>query len=96
MMNPPTAVVPGNDGVRLVNGTRIQKGIHASRGRKVYPMEMREQVIEVWQIGGLAALDTPHYNELRSRHKFPHLDTCKRWIHLFQTEGHVLPMWAYR
>ena len=36
-------------------------------------------------------LSTPDYNALRAQHKFPHMDTCKRWIRLFQDAGHVLP-----
>ena len=39
----------------------------------------------------MAALDTPSINALRQDHKFPHMKTCKRWIQLFTTQGHVLP-----
>ena len=41
--------------------------------------------------GGYDALRTPEIQQLRGIHRFPHMDTCKRWIHLFLTEGHVLP-----
>jgi len=86
------AILPGNDGVRLPDGTRQSDKNHASRGGRPYPKEIREQVIELWQLSGFDALDTPHFNALRANHKFPHMETCKRWVRLFQDEGHVLPL----
>ena len=44
-----------------------------------------------WDHGGIEALETPENNQLRAQHKFPHIDTCKRWIVIFKQEGHVLP-----
>ena len=85
------ALIPQNDGVRLPNGTRQLDRPHASRGGRPYPKEVREMVLAIWQQGGYEALNTPHYNGLRANHKFPHMDTCKRWIDLYQSAGHVLP-----
>ena len=85
------ALVQQNDGVRLPNGTRQLDRPHASRGGRPYPKEIQEMVLAIWQQGGYDALDTPHYNALREDHKFPHMDTCRRWIRLYQDAGHVLP-----
>jgi hypothetical protein len=73
------------------NGTRVTNHRHASDGGRAYPKEMREQVIAMYLQGGLDALKTPTIQQLRANQKFPHIDTCKRWIHLYHTEGHVLP-----
>ena len=48
-------------------------------------------VLSIFLNGGLTALDTPAQNTLRQAHKFPHMSTCRRWIQIFQSEGHVLP-----
>jgi len=53
-------------------------------------------VIATWRCGGGAnggfeALQTPALELLRHQHKFPHLNTCKRWIKLLQDEGHLRP-----
>lgn len=85
------AIVPSNDGIRLPNGIFVPERPHASRGGKPYPQEMREQVIAMHQSGGMEALKTDMINNLRAQRKFPHLDTCKRWIRQHQTVGHVLP-----
>ena len=79
MMNP-AAIVPGLDGVRLPNGTRVVPTKHASRGGRAYPKEMREQVLEYYLHGGMDALESPTLNNLRHQNKFPHINTCKRWI----------------
>ncbi|KAL7526315.1 hypothetical protein ACHAXR_001422 [Thalassiosira sp. AJA248-18] len=90
------AIVPGNNGVRVPNGTRIGDTRHASAGGRPYPKETREMVIQMWtdavgNHGGLTALRTPQLDALRANRKFPHLDTCKRWIRIHNTEGHVRP-----
>lgn len=90
MMNP-AAIIPGLDGVRLPNGTRVVPTKHASRGGRAYPKEMREQVLEYYLHGGMDALETPTLNNLRHQNKFPHINTCKRWIAIYNSEGHVLP-----
>lgn len=94
-MNAP-AILPDNNGVRLPNGVRRPPTKHASRGGNPYPDEMRQQVLAMWQNGGgvnggYDALDTPQLQQLRLQKKFPHLDTCKRWIRIHQQEGHVRP-----
>lgn len=90
------AVLPGDNGVRLPLGVRTGPKLHASRGGNPYPDEMREQVLAMWQNGGGAnggydALHTPEIQQLRAQHKFPHMDTCKRWIQIHSQEGHVRP-----
>ena len=70
------AILPGNDRVRLSDGTRQLDEMHASRGGRPYPKEIRKQVIELWQLSGFDALDTPHFNALQANHKFPHIETC--------------------
>jgi hypothetical protein len=80
-----------NTAYRPPNGTRVTDHRHASDGGRAYPKEMREQVIAMYLQGGLGALKTPMIQQLRANHKFPHIDTCKRWIHLYHTEGHDLP-----
>ena len=89
-------ILPGLDGIRLPNGTRRPDLHHASKGGHPYPKEIREQVIGIWQIAGggdagLAALKTPPIQALRAQGKFPHINTCKRWIVIFQDEDHVQP-----
>ena len=87
-------ILPGLDGIRLPNGTRRPDLHHASKGGgHPYPKEMREQVIGIWQIAGggdagLAALKTPPIQALQAEGKFPHINTCKRWIVIFQDEDH--------
>ena len=85
------AIHPGNDGIRLPNGVRVVRTPHASRGGNPYPPEVREQVLLMYQTGGIESLQTPHLNQLRLQRKFPHIDTCKRWIRLHEETGHVLP-----
>jgi len=91
------ALLPGNDGVCLPYGTRVAPRPHASRGGRPYGKEMREYVIALWSnLGqGDAALEhlrtDPGLLQLRAQHKFPHFDTCKRWIRQFELEGHVRP-----
>ena len=46
------AIVPGPDGVRPPNGTRVVHTRHASQGGQAYPKEMREQVLEYYLHGG--------------------------------------------
>jgi hypothetical protein len=62
------------------NGTRVTDHRHASDGGCTYPKEMLEQAIAMYLQGGLDALKTPMIQQLRANHKFPHIDTCKRWI----------------
>mmetsp|Transcript_18063 Transcript_18063/g.31107 ORF Transcript_18063/g.31107 Transcript_18063/m.31107 type:complete len:377 (+) Transcript_18063:246-1376(+) len=88
-------LLPEN-GIRLPNGTRVARKKHASTGGNPYPQEMREQVLQIWlnaggAIGGYDALRAPQYNILRQQKKFPHFDTCKRWIRIYLSEGHTLP-----
>ena len=84
-------ILPGIDGIRLPNGIYVPPRPHASKGGNPYPPEVRNQVIEIHETGGLDALKTPELNHLRARGLFPHLDTCKRWIRQHQQTGHVLP-----
>ena len=79
------------DGIRLVAGTRTEERPHPSKGGNPYSDEMREQVIEMWLIGGMEALNAPHLLPLRHAKKFPSLPTCKRWIEQYQEEGNVRP-----
>ena len=90
------AILPGRDGVRLPNRTKCPDRRHASHGGRPYKKEMREMVIQIWQNAGggdagLEALKAPHFQMLRDDHKIPHMDTCKRWIRIWNEEGHVLP-----
>ena len=90
------ALNPGTHGIRLPLGTRVPDRIHARNGGNPYPKEMREMVLQVWlnsggDNGGLDALDTPHYNQLRFQGKFPAMITIERWIEIHKNEGHVLP-----
>jgi len=48
------AIVPGPDGVRLPNGTRVVHTRHASQGGRAYLKEMQEQVLEYDLHGGMA------------------------------------------
>ena len=66
------AIHPGNDGIRLPNGVRVATTPHASRGGNPYPPEVREQVLLMYQTGGIESLQTPHLNQLRLQRKFPH------------------------
>ena len=61
------------------------------QGERAHPKEIREQVLALYLTGGMDALDTPTLNQLRHVTTFPHLKTCQRWIHLYHSEGHVLP-----
>ena len=87
------AILPSNDGVRLPRGVFAAPRTHASRGGKPYPQEIREQVIAIWQNGNqsMDALDTNDLRQLRLQRKFPHLDTCRRWVNQFLSKGHVRP-----
>ena len=58
---------------------------------KPYPQETREQVIAIFQSGGMKALKAPHLQPLRYQKKFPSLKTCRRYVKQFQQEGNVLP-----
>ena len=62
MMNA-AAIVPGPDGVRPPNGTRVVHTRHASRGGQAYPKEMREQVLEYYLHGGMDARCWCHCRE---------------------------------
>ena len=53
-------------------------------------------VLYMWQNGGggnggFGALDTAHCNQLQDQRKFPHMNTCRRWIEIHRTGGHVRP-----
>ncbi|KAL7554075.1 hypothetical protein ACHAWF_017474 [Thalassiosira exigua] len=85
------AIRHGDEDVLLPNDTRHSDHRHASRGGCLYPKEMREMVISIWQAGGEDALDTPEYNTLRAQKKFPCMVTSKRCIYLYQQAGNVLP-----
>ena len=84
-------ILPGNDGDCLPDGTRLSDRYHTSRGGQPHTQETRSMVIGMWQLDGSDALYTPHSNAFRANHKFPHMDTCKRWIYLFDDVGHVIP-----
>ena len=50
----------------------------------------------MWEDGGgengeFQALNTAHCNQLRHHQKFPHIETCRRWIEIHRNEGHVRP-----
>ncbi|KAL7550508.1 LOW QUALITY PROTEIN: hypothetical protein ACHAWF_013730 [Thalassiosira exigua] len=81
----------GGVGVRLPNGMQRPDHHHTSRGRRMYPKEMRKMVSSIWQAGGYDAIDTPEYNALRALKKIPCIVTCKRWIYIYQQVGNVLP-----
>ena len=40
---------------------------------------------------GFRALETAQCNQLPEQRKFPHMNTCRRWIEIYQTGGHVRP-----
>ena len=42
-------------------------------------------------MGGFRALETAQCNQLREQRKFPHMNTCRRWVEIHQTGGHVRP-----
>lgn len=53
-------------------------------------------VLQIWLDAGgdnaaFKALNTQEHKDLRAARVFPHLDTCRRWIKIYQSEGHVLP-----
>ena len=41
--------------------------------------------------GGNKALKAPWIEQLRFQKKFPHYDTCQRWIQIYKEADHVLP-----
>ena len=76
---------------RRPNGTFIEDTTHACRGGKPYPKETREEIIALFQNGGLDALTTARLAQLRHQKKFPSMSTCRRWVRKWQQVGHVLP-----
>ena len=78
--------------VRQLRGIRIDESLHASRGGRAYPKEVRELVIQMMQNGGIDAVKTPEVCQLRMQKKFPSLATCRRWLRQQLTLGHVRPM----
>jgi len=95
-LNMNAAALLANNSVHPSPGTQVDEKVHASRDRNPYPCEMREHVIAIWQSGdgvngGFEALQTPALELLWHQHKFPNLNTCKRWIQLLQEEGHLCP-----
>ena len=75
--------------VRPPNGTRIATKPHPSRGGNSYSIEMREQVLAMWLNGD--DMNAAWLAPLRHQHKFPCLNTCKRWWEQYNLEGNVLP-----
>ena len=73
--------------VRPPNGTRTRAVIHPSQGGSAYAPEFRDQVISTWQNGG--NLRSPVLEQLRQQRKFPHINTCNRWIRQYIGEGHT-------
>ncbi len=80
-----------NNDVRLPLGMLVDATKHASNGGNPYPPEIGQEVIAMWQNGGMAALQTNKLQELWQQKKFPHLTTCKSQIILNNTYGYVLP-----
>ena len=75
--------------VRPPNGTRIATKPHPSRGGNSYSIEMREQVLAMWLNGD--DMNAAWLAPLRHQHKFPCLNSCKRWWEQYNLEGNVLP-----
>ena len=71
------------------NGTRSASAPHPSEGgSRGYVQEMRDQVILLWMNG--EDLNAVWIELLRHQKKFPCLQTCRRWIHLYEGEGRAL------
>jgi hypothetical protein len=75
--------------IRPPNGTRTEEKPHPSRGGNAYPPEMRDQVLSLWE-NGVDLQRSPWIAELRDERQFPCWKTCKRWIELYNSEGHSL------
>ena len=88
-MNGP--LLPNGFGVRLPLGTLAASKPHASRGGNHYPAEMRQQVIAMFNAGGKPALDAAYLLPLRHQNKFPHINTCMRWVSQYQLRNNCLP-----
>ena len=80
-----------NGVVRSLRGFRIDETVHASRGGKAYPKEVRELVIQMILNGGIAAVKTHQVELLRHQHKFPSISTCRSWLRQYNALGHVRP-----
>jgi hypothetical protein len=83
-----------NGVVRAMRGVRVPDHVHASRGGRAYPKEVRELVLQMIQDGGIEAVKTPAIRSLQEQKKFPCLATCRRWLNQFLAIGHVRPMRA--
>ena len=76
--------------LRAPNGTRqAPPPSHPSRGGNPYSDDMRQQVLEMYLQG--QDLDSPEIRALRDQWKFPHLDTCQRWIDIYHETGDICP-----
>lgn len=80
-----------NQVLRGLRGVRIDESIHASRGGKAYPKEVRELVLQMILDGGINAVKTPQIRHLMEQKKFPSLVTCRRWLRQYLTLGHIRP-----
>ena len=67
----------------MLNGMRPVSAPRPSEGdRRGYAQEMRDQVISLW-------MNEEDLNAVWiAPEKFPCLQTCRRWIRLYQGEGH--------
>jgi hypothetical protein len=59
-----------NGVVRAMRGVRVPDHVHASRGGKAYPKEVRELVLQMIQDGGIEAVKTPAIRSLQEQKSF--------------------------
>lgn len=80
-----------NGVLRGLTGVRVDDSIHASRGGRAYPKEVRELVLQMILNGGIDAVKTRRIRQLMFHKKFPSLTTCRRWPRQHLTLGHIHP-----
>lgn len=74
-----------------MRGVKIKDRPHASRGGRPYPKEVREMVIQMMLLGGIATVKSQVVKQLRQQKKVPVLQTCRRWLRQHLMRGHILP-----
>ena len=89
-MNQADAIDPGCDGIRLLNETRKPIGSmplgEGGRTQKKYESKYWHCT---WLVGWMPLIHLPSINYGTSKNSSS--QTCQRWIHLYQSEGRVLP-----
>lgn len=79
-----------------LRGTRVTPPPHPSQGGRPYDDSMRQQVLSLHLSGFDLSDNVSNPNAewlIPQRHNktFPCARTCKNWIKLYETEGHVNP-----